>query len=95
MFQIAKEVLKELLIFLVMVQVVWFLVPRSLKKLILGTIKVLSKGYKGTSYHVKECVNKNLKQRKKVTPVDLEQPHGNVIKVIYPNRCVKKYYKVN
>lgn len=94
MFNLAKEVLKEILIFLVMVQVVYFLIPRPLKKMIKVLTKCLSRGIKGITRYANMHIN-YLKQRKKVTPVQMEQPHESVIKVIYPNRRVKKYYKAN
>lgn len=93
MFQFAKEVLKELLIFLVMVQVVYFLIPRPLKRVIRSCTKYLGRGLKGITRYAKMHIN-YLNKDKKVTPVRMEQP-SNVIKVIYPNRRVKKYYKAN
>ena len=94
MFNLAKEVLKEILIFLVMGQVVYFLIPKPLKKIIRGLTKCLSRVVKGITRYANTHIN-YLKQRKKVTPVQVEQPHENIIKVIYPNRRVKKYYKAN
>ncbi|MGN9160054.1 hypothetical protein [Clostridium sulfidigenes] len=93
MFQTAKDVLKELLIFLAMVQVVYFLIPRSLKMIIKGIAKCLGRGLKGITRYAKSHIY-YLNKEKKVTPVQMEQP-SNVIKVIYPNHKVKKYYKVN
>lgn len=93
MFQTAKDVLKELLIFLVMMQVVYLLIPRPLKSIIRGCTKCLGRGIKGITRYAKTHIN-YLNKDKKVTPVSVEQP-SNVIKVIYPNRRVKKYYKVN
>lgn len=94
MFQTAKEVLKELLIFLVMMQVVYFLIPRSLKKIVKGCTRVLYKGLKGIIRYTSKCIVNCINKDKKVTPVGMEQP-SNVIKVIYPNHKVKKYYKAN
>ncbi len=93
MFQIAKEVLKELLIFLVMVQVVYLLIPRPLKSVIGGCTKCLGRGIKGITRYAKTHIY-YLNKEKKATPIPVEQP-SNVIKVIYPNHKVKKYYKVN
>jgi len=94
MFQTTKDVLKELLIFLAMVQVVYFLIPRPLKKIVRGCTKCLCKGLKGITCYTSKCIVNSINKEKKVTPVSVEQP-SNVIKVIYPNRRVKKYYKVN
>ncbi len=93
MFQTAKDVLKELLIFLAMWQVVYFLIPRPLKRVIRGCTKCLGRGIKGITRYAKTHIN-YLNKEKKVTPVSVEQP-SNVIKVIYPNHKVKKYYKAN
>lgn len=94
MFQTAKEVLKELLIFLAMVQVVYLLIPRPLKSVIGGCTKCLGRGIKGITRYAKTHIY-HLNKEKKATPIPVEQPHESVIKVIYPNRRVKKYYKVN
>lgn len=95
MFQTAKDVLKELLIFLAMWQVVYFLIPRPLKRIVKGCTKCLWKGLKGITRYTSKCIVNCINKEKKVTPVSVEQPHESVIKVIYPNRRVKKYYKVN
>lgn len=91
--QIAKDVMKEILIFLVMIQVSYFLIPRALKSLLKGTMRALYNGSRGITRYSKKRVRRYLRQREKAAIMQQhKQPlNNNVITVKYPNGKVRRY----
>lgn len=86
------QLLKELILLLVATNVIWFLLPRWIRKIIKGTGKLVYKSCRFTTLYAKRHYKTYYKQDKKAAPVQVEQP-TNVIKIIYPDGTIKKYPK--
>lgn len=91
MLLLTKDVLKELLIVLVMLQVVKFFIPRPLRRLVNEVTKAFNTVMKGMTDHAIKRVKFYLKQREKVTQKHEQPQHENVITVRYPDNRIKKY----
>ena len=86
------QLIKEIIILLVATHVIWFLLPRWVKKSIKGITRLVYKGSKSITLYAKKHYKEYYKQNKKTIPTAKEQP-SNVITITYPNGTVKKYPK--
>ena len=86
------QLMKEIILLLVATHIVWFLLPRWIKKSIKGITRLVYKSGKATTLYAKKHYKTYYKQNKKTIPAAKEQP-SNVITITYPDGTVKKYPK--
>ena len=84
------ELLKETILLLITLNVIYFLLPRWTKRLIKGFTKFISRRVKEVTLYAKKHSKNYYKQHKKATLKSIEQPL-NVITITYPNGRVKRY----
>ncbi|MEG0133430.1 MAG: hypothetical protein RR891_10735 [Clostridium sp.] len=87
------SIIKELIFGLILMNVLYFFIPRPLKTILKGITKCLCGGIRGITLYAKSHIYNTNKDKKATSYTTMKKPHENVIKVIYPNRRVKKYYK--
>lgn len=90
MLELTKELLKETIVLLVTVNVIWFLIPRWIRNGIKRFNKLVYKGGRGMTRYAKKHYRTYYKQHKKATPKVQEQP-SNIVTIIYPNGTIKQY----
>ena len=86
------QLMKEIILLLMATHIIWFLLPRWVKKSITGITRLVYKSSKSITLYVKRHYKEYYKQNKKVIPPRKERP-SNVITITYPNGTVKKYPK--
>lgn len=86
------QLLKETILLLITMNVIYFLLPRWLKRTLKGITRFVSRRVKEVILYAKKHSNNYYKQRKKATLKSIEQP-SNVITITYPDGRVKTYPK--
>lgn len=86
------QLLKETIILLISMNVIWLLIPRWIKRTIKGVTRLVWAIFKEVDIYAKRAFKSLNKKNKKAIPKVQEQPL-NVITVTYPNGNIKKYPK--
>lgn len=87
-----SQLLKETIILLIAVNVIWLLLPRWTKRTIKGVTRLVRAIFKEVDVYAKRAFKSLNKQNKKAIHKVQEQP-SNVITITYPNGIIKKYPK--
>lgn len=86
------QLLKETILFLITMKVIFLLLPKWLKMTIRGITRLVIMCFKEVTHYAERAFRDYYKQNKKAIPKSKEQPL-NVITITYPNGKVKEYRK--
>lgn len=86
------QLLKETILFLITMKVIFLLLPKWLKMTIRGVTRLVSMCFKEVTHYAERAFRDYYKQNKKAIPKSKEQPL-NVITITYPDNKVKEYRK--
>ena len=86
------QLLKETLVLLITMKVIYFLLPKWIKRTIRGITRLVSMCFKEVTHYAEKAFRDYYKQNKKAIPKAQEQPL-NVITITYPDNKVKEYRK--
>lgn len=87
------QLLKETILLLITMKVIYFLLPRWLKRTLKGITRLVSMCFKEVTHYAERAFRDYYKQNKKAVPKSKEQPLSNVITITYPDNKVKEYRK--
>ncbi len=86
------QLLKETILLLITMKVIYFLLPRWLKRTLKGITRLVSMCFKEVTHYAERAFRDYYKQNKKAVTKSKEQPL-NVITITYPDGRVKSYPK--
>ncbi|WP_305153824.1 hypothetical protein [uncultured Clostridium sp.] len=86
-----RELLKETILLLISLHVIYFLLPKWTKRFIRSVTKIAMRLELEVFNYAKKAYKNNCKN-KKVIPKEQEQP-SNIIYITYPNGKIKSYRK--
>ena len=87
------QLLKETILLLITMKVIYFLLPKWLKRTIRGITRLVSMCFKEVTQYADKAFRDYYKQNKKAIPKSKEQPLSNVITITYPSGKIKEYRK--
>ena len=86
------QLLKETILLLITMKVIYFLLPSWLKRTLKLVTRLVSMCFKEVTHYAEKAFKDYYKQNKKAIPKSKEQPL-NVITITYPDGRVKSYPK--
>ena len=87
------QLLKETILFLITMKVIFLLLPRWLKRTLKGITRLVSMCFKEVTHYAERAFRDYYKQNKKAIPKKSKEQPSNVITITYPNGKVKEYRK--
>lgn len=87
------QLLKETILFLITMKVIYLLLPIWLKRAIRGITRLVTMCFKEVAHYAESAFKDYYKKNKKAIPEKRKEQPSNVITITYPDGRVKSYPK--